>query len=86
MQAWPDRGADTSRGTPCEPLKSASKWAEKAQGDEKLLSMRRLLRQMGHARGRGREGSSKKRPFSCSSVPKVFAVAAFECLWLACVR
>ena len=27
VRAWLDRGADTSRGTPCEPLKSAFRWA-----------------------------------------------------------
>ena len=34
-----DRGADTSRGTPCETLKSTFKWAEEAHGDDELLSM-----------------------------------------------
>ena len=38
-QAWLDRGADTSKGTPWEPLKSAFRWAEEAQADEDLLSM-----------------------------------------------
>ena len=37
--SWLDRGADTSRGTPCEP--SAFRWAEEAHGDDKLLSMLR---------------------------------------------
>ena len=39
VQAWLDRGADTSYGTPWEPHKSAFAWAEEAQGDEDLLSM-----------------------------------------------
>ena len=39
VQAWLDRGADTSKGTPWEPLKSAFRWAEEAQADEDLLSM-----------------------------------------------
>ena len=39
VQAWVDRGADTSYGTPWEPHKSALTWAEEAQGDEGLLSM-----------------------------------------------
>ena len=41
VRAWLDRGADTSRGTPCESLTSAFRWAEEAQGDEELLSMLR---------------------------------------------
>ena len=41
VRAWLDRGADTSRSTPCEPLKSAFRWAEEAHGDNKLLSMLR---------------------------------------------
>ena len=35
VQAWLDRGADPSKGTPWEPLKSAFRWAEEA--DEDLL-------------------------------------------------
>ena len=75
VRAWLDRGADTSGGTPCAPLKSAFRWAEEAQGDEELLSM---LRASAAGRSRScsgeREGPSEKRPFSCSSVPKVFAI------------
>ena len=41
VRAWLDRGADTSRGTPCESLTSAFRWAEEAQGDEESLSMLR---------------------------------------------
>ena len=39
VRAWLDRGVDTSRGTPCEPLKSAFRWAEEARGDDELLSV-----------------------------------------------
>ena len=41
VRAWLGRGADTSHGTPCEPRKSAFRWAEEAQADEKLLCMLR---------------------------------------------
>ena len=34
-----DQGADPSRGTPCEPMKSAFRWAEEAHGDDELLSI-----------------------------------------------
>ena len=37
-RAWLDRGADTSRGTPCEPLNSAFRWAKEAHGEEELLA------------------------------------------------
>ena len=41
LRAWLDQGADTSRGTPCEPLRSAFRWAEESHGDDELLSMLR---------------------------------------------
>ena len=38
-----------SRGAPCEPLKSAFRWAKEAHEDDKLKG---LLRALGRARGR----------------------------------
>ena len=83
-RAWLDRGADTPRGTPCEPLKSAFRWAEEAQGDEILVStLRASAADLSGTWSGGREGSSEKRPFSCSSVPKVFATQPLNvCGWL----
>ena len=65
-------------------LKSAFRWVGEAQGDEELLSM---LRDSAADRSRSwsgeREGSSEKRPFSCSSVPKVLAMQPWNvCGWL----
>ena len=78
VRAWLDRGADTSRGTPCEPLKSAFRWAE-----ELVSTLRASAADRSRTWSGGREGSSEKRPFSCSSVPKVFATQPLNvCGWL----
>ena len=39
--AWLNRGADTSRGSPCEPLKSAFRLAEEAHANDEFVSMLR---------------------------------------------
>ena len=49
-----------SCGTPCEPLKSAFRWAEEAQGDKELLSILTVP-----AEGKG---SVREATFSRSSV------------------
>ena len=54
-RAWLDQGADTSHGTPCEPLKSAFRWAE--DGDDELLS---TLRAPAAARSRLRSAECKR--------------------------
>ena len=56
-RAWLDRAADTSHGTPCEPLKSAYRWAEEAHGDDELLSM---LRGSEAARSRSRSAECER--------------------------
>ena len=65
IQAWLDRGAGTSYGTPWEPHKLAFVWAEGAQGDEDLLSM---------LSAPGKERCLfDKQPSYCFSVPEVAA-------------
>ena len=65
VQAWLGRRADTSKGTPWDPLKSAFRWAEEAQADEDLLSML--------SAPAGEWCPFEKQPSYCFSVPKVAA-------------
>ena len=77
VQAWLDRGADTSKGTPWEPMKSAFRWAEEAQADEALLSMLSVPA--------GEWCPFTKQPSCCFSVPEVAAqrgdVVSFSDFW-----
>ena len=76
MQAWLDRGADTSKGTPLEPLKSVFGPRRLRRADEDLLSM--LSAPAG-------EWCPFKQPSYCFSVPKVAAqrrdVFSFSEFW-----
>ena len=62
-QAWLDRGAGASKGTPWEPLKSALRRAEQAQGDEDLFSILSIPAEEWCPFG--------KQPSCCFSIPKV---------------
>ena len=77
VQAWLDRGADTSKSIHWEPLKSAFRWAEEAQADEDLLSM--------WSAPAGEWCPFEKQPSYCFWVPKVAAqrrdVFSFSEFW-----
>ena len=77
VQAWLHRGADTSKGTPWGPLKSAFRWAEEAQADQDLLSML--------SAPAWEWCPFEKQPSYCFSVPKVAAqrrdVFSFSEFW-----
>ena len=77
VQAWLDRGADTSYGAPWEPHKSAFTWTEEAQGYEDLLSM---LSAPG-----GERCLFDQQPSYCFSVPEVAAqrgdIVSFSDFW-----